>query len=61
MLEEADAAYDPAMVELLNDERKFCPRCESSMVLRMARKGSHAGETFWSCSRYPACDGKFST
>ncbi|MCC7376094.1 MAG: DUF2034 domain-containing protein [Verrucomicrobiales bacterium] len=61
MLEQTDAAFDPAMTELSNDERKFCPRCESPMVLKTARKGIHVGENFWSCSRYPACDGKFST
>ena len=40
---------------LLADRRKFCPRCENEMVLRVARKGSNAGSEFWGCSRYPRC------
>ncbi len=40
---------------LLADPRKYCPRCESEMVLRVARKGSNAGSEFWGCSRYPRC------
>ncbi len=34
-----------------------CPRCGSSMVLRTARKGEHAGTSFWGCKRYPGCKG----
>lgn len=34
-----------------------CPVCNSSMVLRKARRGPRAGTTFWSCSRYPGCRG----
>lgn len=34
-----------------------CPKCGSSMVLREARKGPHAGKQFWGCSHYPECRG----
>ncbi|MCL6272215.1 restriction endonuclease [Sansalvadorimonas sp. 2012CJ34-2] len=34
-----------------------CPKCRSIMVNRTAKKGSHRGEDFWGCSRYPACRG----
>jgi len=34
-----------------------CPRCESPMVLRTARRGANAGEQFWGCSTYPKCQG----
>jgi restriction system protein len=34
-----------------------CPKCGSEMVLRTARKGSHAGSQFYGCSSYPACRG----
>lgn len=34
-----------------------CPRCGSTMILRTARKGAHAGGQFWGCSRYPQCKG----
>lgn len=35
-----------------------CPICGRPMVLRTARRGSHAGSTFWGCSAYPSCKGK---
>lgn len=35
-------------------ERK-CPRCGNSMVLRIAKRGSNAGNHFWGCSAHPAC------
>ena len=34
-----------------------CPDCQSSMVLRTARKGRNAGNQFWGCSKYPGCKG----
>ena len=45
------------VVELLNDPRKFCPKCERVMVLRTARRGARAGKQFWGCPTYPRCDG----
>jgi restriction system protein len=35
----------------------LCPRCESPMVLRIAKRGANAGEKFWGCSTYPMCQG----
>jgi restriction system protein len=35
----------------------LCPRCESPMVLRIARRGANAGRQFWGCSTYPKCQG----
>ena len=37
-----------------NDE-KICPKCSSSMVVRIAKNGSNAGKKFWACSSYPKC------
>ena len=34
---------------------KQCPKCNSKMVLRTAKKGSNAGNKFWGCSQYPRC------
>ena len=34
-----------------------CPRCGSAMVLRVARRGSNAGRSFYGCSTFPACKG----
>lgn len=45
------------VVELLNDPRKFCPKCEREMVLRTAKRGKNAGNQFWGCPNFPKCDG----
>jgi restriction system protein len=36
---------------------RACPKCGSEMVLRVAKKGPHSGEKFWSCSKFPGCRG----
>jgi len=38
-------------------EPPSCPRCNSPMILRTAKKGANAGNQFWGCSRYPECKG----
>ena len=34
-----------------------CPRCQSRMVKRTARRGAQVGKVFWGCPRYPECKG----
>lgn len=34
---------------------KECPVCGSEMVVRVAKKGQHAGVKFWGCSNFPKC------
>jgi restriction system protein len=34
-----------------------CPRCGSEMVMRKARQGANAGQSFWGCPKYPTCRG----
>ena len=34
-----------------------CPECGSPMQQRKARKGPNTGQSFWGCTRYPACRG----
>ena len=55
MLNTTDARFDPEVLELLNDRRKYCPKCYGAMVLRTARKGPNPGTQFWGCSGYPHC------
>jgi len=55
MLEATHARFDPAVLEILNDSRKLCPKCERELVLRTAGKGLGAGKHFWGCSTYPRC------
>lgn len=34
-----------------------CPKCGKPMIKRVAKKGINAGNEFWSCSKYPECNG----
>ena len=34
-----------------------CPRCDSPMVRRTARRGQHQGSEFWGCPNFPKCRG----
>ena len=40
-----------------NGEKVVCPKCGAPMRKRMCKRGVNAGQPFWSCSRYPECDG----
>jgi hypothetical protein len=55
MLEATDARLDPEVLDLLRETRKFCPKCEREMVIRVAGKGPNPGGKFWGCSGYPDC------
>lgn len=55
LIEATDARFDPETLAILQDTRKFCPKCESGMLLRTATKGRGAGQKFWGCSKYPKC------
>jgi HJR/Mrr/RecB family endonuclease len=43
---------DPKILEIFNDTRKICPKCEREMVLRTARQGPNVGGQFWGCSGF---------
>ena len=34
-----------------------CPQCGKPMVLRTAKQGKNAGQSFWGCTGYPDCKG----
>jgi HJR/Mrr/RecB family endonuclease len=55
MLEATNARFDPETREILIDSRKFCPKCESELVIRKTKRGLNAGRQFWGCSSYPKC------
>jgi restriction system protein len=42
-------------VSIRENSQKMCPKCGSEMILRTAKKGTHAGEKFWGCSKFPEC------
>ncbi len=37
------------------DSDKTCPKCESALVQRVARRDANAGKTFLGCSSFPKC------
>ena len=39
----------------LEAAESLCPKCGQALVLRVARKGVHAGSAFLGCSDYPRC------
>jgi len=41
----------------MQEDQILCPKCNSPMVRRTARKGPNAGGQFWGCIRYPRCKG----
>lgn len=55
MIEATEAQLDPEIAAIFRDTRKFCPKCESKMVLRTATKGIGVGSQFWGCSTFPKC------
>jgi restriction system protein len=55
LIREADGSIDHRIKKFLEDDTKYCPRCEHPLVLRTAAKGPNPGEQFWGCSEYPRC------
>lgn len=53
----ARAAARSAATETAPSPTPTCPKCQSDMVKRTARKGQNAGSQFWGCSRFPVCKG----
>jgi len=61
----------PSLIQLINKSRQsaldkgpkqetskvLCPQCGSTMVLRTAKVGAHAGNQFWGCEHFPSCKG----
>ncbi|MGO9246347.1 MAG: restriction endonuclease, partial [Verrucomicrobiia bacterium] len=55
LMQMSDGSVDRKILALLDDTRKFCPKCESELVIRTAEKGFNRGSQFWGCSNYPRC------
>jgi restriction system protein len=49
----------PPVAEMKSDSvpAPACPSCGKPMVLRIARRGSNAGNRFWGCPGFPNCKG----
>jgi restriction system protein len=57
MIRDAKSAPAPSRGDREGSAAPACPQCGSVMVLRTARKGSNAGNSFWGCSTFPGCKG----
>ena len=55
LMQMEDGSVHPRIGALLNDKRKFCPKCESPMVERVTERGFYRGKRFWGCSNFPRC------
>jgi len=51
------ATVAPVVAAKLDHAADGCPKCGSSMVQRVAKRGANAGQSFYGCSRYSACHG----
>jgi len=53
------AATDDQITTALNNNAEegpgICPKCGSSLVVRVARQGNRAGQKFLGCSKFPGC------
>ena len=41
--------------DISKDDPMICPRCGGKLVLRTAKKGENAGNSFYGCSNFPKC------
>ncbi len=41
----------------MQSDAPVCPKCGQPMIKRVAKKGVNSGKEFWSCSKYPDCNG----
>lgn len=61
--EEAQAPKEPEVSEEFKALEKpevpadvlICPRCGGKLVMRVAKRGANAGNSFYGCSNYPKC------
>lgn len=44
-----------AVMEEVSAESQTCPRCGGILVLRVAKKGANAGNSFYGCANFPKC------
>ena len=52
LLEQSALTSSNEISKLLSDERKFCPKCESELLVKTNRMN---GTKFWGCSTFPYC------
>ena len=53
----SQAPSEQSSISHQKSEIPSCPRCQSPMTHRIARKGPNPGQSFWGCTNYPQCKG----
>jgi len=48
---------DDNQEKIESPELVLCPKCNSAMVIRVAKKGTNPGQKFWGCEKFPKCRG----
>ena len=57
LAERGRKSKDQSESSVPTDQIPPCPQCGKPMVLRTAKTGKNAGNSFWGCSGYPDCKG----
>ena len=52
-----EAPTSPQQPQAQQIQSPICPKCSSSMILRVSKKGENVGNQFWGCSAFPRCRG----
>ena len=52
---DVDTQYTESSAEIHQPNIAVCPKCGGTLVLRTAKRGENAGNTFYGCSNYPKC------
>lgn len=52
-----EASFNCVNAKELPQTVVYCPKCNSPMVKRIAKRGPYVGNNFLGCSRYPRCRG----
>jgi restriction system protein len=47
----------PRVPASASSQSPHCPSCGGQMVMRTAKRGAKAGESFWGCESFPRCRG----
>ena len=49
------SVVEPSIVLAEKENERFCPKCSSVLVKKVASKGEHKGTEFLACSSFPKC------
>jgi restriction system protein len=53
--DQATSVSSDPLIQPRRAAQPTCPTCHARMVLRVAKRGSNVGNSFWGCSQFPKC------